>query len=523
MRRGASREEGGGRGRLRPAGWERGSITVFLALMLTCFFSAVFAYLEIARVKGLAANSEISTMQSRDTVLASYHRELWDQYHLMFWYAPDGDIPGLSALGSLQQAAVEGNRANSILHSGNYYVLPVHLTEVTTTGFQLVTDSGGAAFRSQAAEMMKLTMAENAVDDLLTWITGSDIENVDETAEDTDDLETEALDALEALESAEAAAKESGSEDVSSGTDAGAASGADASAGIKIQENPLTWVRKIKNNGILAFVTTEQNISDKAIDTGECIAKRSLSAGNTLVEADSGVLDDLVWFYLYLDEYFYDFTESPEDHALDYELEYMIAGKANDKANLKAVVRRLLATREAANMVFLETNAAKREEAAAVALLLSSVVAMPELQPLVQQGVMAAWAYAESISDVRILLEGGKVRLVKTEDQWHTDIKALSSTVMSTDGKQQTDGLTYANYLQLLMRTVSKEKLTQRAMDMIEKNLDVKMDQMLCYAECSYVYESAPLFWNFVTLGSNSLGAYHFKDETTISFLKLSG
>ncbi len=490
----------------------RGSITVFLALMLTCFFSAVFAYLEVARVKGLAANSEVSTMQSRDTVLASYNRDLWEDYHLMFWEVPDGDIPGMSELESLQQSAVEGNRAAAGLHVNNYYVLPVHLSEVTTTGYQLVTDDGGAAFRTQACEMIKLATAENAIDNLLTWISGEDLQ------EEETDLESEALGALESLESAAAAAEESGAE-----TSDTAVADVSDSAGIKIQENPLEWVRKVKNNGILAFVTTEQNVSDKAIDTGGCIAKRTLSAGNTVASADGGALDNLVWFYLYLDEYFYDFTESSEDHALDYELEYMIGGKGSDKENLKAVVRKLLLTREAANMLFLETNAVRKAEAASVALLLSSMVALPVLEPLVEQGILAAWAYAESISDVRILLEGGKVKLVKTEDQWHTDIKSIASSVMSADGKQQKEGLSYSNYLQLLMRTVSKEKLTQRAMDIIEKNLDVKMDQMLCYAECEYVYESAPLFWNFVTLGHNSLGTYHFKDETTISFLKLSG
>ncbi len=498
----------------RTNGVRRGSITVFLALMLTCFFSAVFAYLEIARVKGLAANSEASTMQSRDTVLASYNRNLWDDYHLMFWEVPDGDIPGMSELESLQQSAVEGNRAAAGLHTNNYYVLPVHLSEVTTTGYQLVTDDGGAAFRSQACEMMKLTTAENAVDNLLTWISGADINEDEET-----DLESEALGALESLESAAAAAEESGEE--TSGT--AATSDSSDSAGVKIQENPLEWVRKVKNNGMLAFVTTEQNVSSKAIDTGECIAKRSLASGNTVVSADGGALDNLVWFYLYLDEYFYDFTEAAEDHALDYELEYMIGGNGSDKENLKVVVRKLLLTREAANMLFLETNTVRKAEAASVALLLSSMVAMPMLEPLVEQGVLAAWAYAESISDVRILMEGGKVKLVKTEDQWHTDIKSIASSVMSADGKKQTEGLSYSNYLQLLMRTVSKEKLTQRSMDIIEKNLDIKMDQMLCYAECEYVYESAPLFWNFVTLGQNSLGTYHFKDETTISFLKLSG
>lgn len=90
-----------------------GSITVFLTLLLACFFSAVFAFLEAARVSGLKANAQVSTIQARDTVLASYNRELWENYHLLFWLT-DGDLPALDSLESLQQAAIDGNQRNTL-------------------------------------------------------------------------------------------------------------------------------------------------------------------------------------------------------------------------------------------------------------------------------------------------------------------------------------------------------------------------------------------------------------------------
>ncbi len=487
--------------------WKRGSITVFVALMLTGFFSAVFAYLEIARVSGLRANSEVSTMQARDTVLASYCRPLWEQYHLLFWEVPDGDMDGLE---SLQCEAIEGNRADVSLHTDNFYVLPIHLREVSTTGYQLVTDDGGTAFRSQAAEMMKLTLAEDAVDNLLSWLAGED------TAEPEIDLESDALDALDTLETAAAEA-------AAGAVEGDAAADADVVVvpDIQIQENPLEWVRQVGENGVLSLIVPEESISDKAIDAEDCIANRTLAVGNTRADSDDALLEN-AWFYLYLDKYFTDFTESADDHALDYEVEYLIAGKDSDRANVKAVTRQLLLMREGANMLFLETNSEKRATASAVATVICAAALVPELEVVVEQGILAAWAYAESISDLRILMSGGKVRLVKTEDQWHTDITALSSTVLSSEGEQQTEGLAYSDYLMLLMQTTSNEKLTTRAMDVIEHNLDVRMDEMLCYAECAYTYESSSLFWNFVTLGNQSLGSYHFQDETTISFLKLS-
>ncbi len=203
---------------------------------------------------------------------------------------------------------------------------------------------------------------------------------------------------------------------------------------------------------------------------------------------------------------------------MDYELEYMIAGKAGDKENLTAVVRRLLLLREAANLTYLESDSQKRKEAAAIASVLSLVVGQPELEEIILQGVLAAWAYAESLSDVRILLEGGSVSLVKTSDQWHTELGSLSSSIYSTSGSEQTTGLTYANYLQMLLWTTGDDLVAQRAMDLIEKSADVKMDQMLARVNYTCEFQATALFWNFVTLGSATVGSYVFSTEATVEF-----
>ena len=176
---------------------KKGSITVFLAMLLTCFFSAVFAFLEAARVSGLKANVRISTAQAADTVLASYDRGLWENYHLLFWKTA-GDLPGLDSLKSLQQTAIDGNRRDSFFPGKNYYVLRIQLTEVTTEAYELATDNGGAPFREQAAEMMKKTVGTDALQAVKSWLDGADAAENEEL-----DLETKALDALENLEEEE--------------------------------------------------------------------------------------------------------------------------------------------------------------------------------------------------------------------------------------------------------------------------------------------------------------------------------
>ena len=59
-------------------------------------------------------------------------------------------------------------------------------------------------------------------------------------------------------------------------------------------------------------------------------------------------------FQSYMMQHLTDYTSM--EHATDplrYQLEYVIGGKNTDQENLKAVVYRLLAAREAANMMYL--------------------------------------------------------------------------------------------------------------------------------------------------------------------------
>ncbi len=289
-------------------------------------------------------------------------------------------------------------------------------------------------------------------------------------------------------------------------------------SGVTLADNPLSWIKSIKKNGVLALVMAEEEVSSKAIQLDTCIEHRTLETGNLQVSTE-WTSREKVLFYLYLDQYFLDASESEQDHGLDYELEYMIAGKSTDKENLKAVVKRLLLLREAANLAFLETNVEKQEEAEAVAVALAALVLQPELEPVLKQGILAAWAYAESISDVRILLEGGSVSLVKSQSQWHTDLFSLASSVYAVKGEEQTTGLSYTQYLLFLLWATEDETLADRAMDMVEKNTGVAMDRMLARGECSYLYEASSLFWNFVTLGDYTAGTYQFENQGGISFL----
>ena len=117
------------------------------------------------------------------------------------------------------------------------------------------------------------------------------------------------------------------------------------------------------------------------------------------------------------------------EHATDplrYQLEYVIGGKNTDQENLKAVVYRLLAAREAANMMYLLQDPTRQAEIHEMALVICAAIGFPALEGIVSLALQAAWAFGESLLDVRQLLTGGKVPLVKTGDTWMVSLHQLA-------------------------------------------------------------------------------------------------
>ena len=166
-------------------------------------------------------------------------------------------------------------------------------------------------------------------------------------------------------------------------------------------------------------------------------------------------------------------------------------------------------------MAYLETSGDKNQKLQTAAVLLATAIGQPELTPVMKQSLIAAWAYAESVSDVRLLLEGQCVALVKTDAQWHMDLKNLGSRSRKI---KQEKGQDYEDYLQILLWKTSEKTMTYRCMDLIEMNENVKMDNMILQMECFYTYEADPIFVSFCTIGKAPFKKYEFTQNRTVSY-----
>ena len=142
-------------------------------------------------------------------------------------------------------------------------------------------------------------------------------------------------------------------------------------------------------------------------------------------------------------------SQSEEDDSFfKYELEYILAGKSSDADNLKSAKHRIIAIREALNIAYINKNPQMRE----LALTIAELISTPAAAPATQQALIAAWAYAESVNDYRLLVHGKKLPLMKDENSWAVNLKSIiTNPNPEYIDKNHEKGNTYNEYLQSMI------------------------------------------------------------------------
>lgn len=457
----------------------QGSVSVFLAYVLVFVLAVLFLLLEVSRIWGLEQRAKNDVTMMGNSLLAEYRTDLWESYGLLFLDGTYGT--NLFTLSNIEKRGVTLSEDNLSIYGGmtgaitpySWNLYGLHPASVTVTSYGLATDKQGLPFQKEAVRIMENQFTEVALRELYELVQNQKTDNTPGVV--VEETSTE----------------------------------------IVLSENPIDVVEGMKQGECLDHVTDSTTLSNKQIDLTQTLSKRDLHQGTYLG------LEPLDWrekllFRQYLETYFACYVNAKEDHALDYEMEYLIAGKASDKDNLRAVVNRLILLREAANLQYLQTDVTKQELVLAAATAIGTATLTPELVPVYKQGLNAAWAYAESISDIRLLLDGQKVNVIKTKDQWHTD---LTNLAVQSSGIKQTKGLSYQEYLQILLWTLPDGTLSYRAMDLIEANTGCAVDTLIYRLEGFVMYKGKPLFSSLVSIGSGRIGQYRFCENFCVGYV----
>lgn len=238
----------------------------------------------------------------------------------------------------------------------------------------------------------------------------------------------------------------------------------------------LEVIEKIKDvftNNILALTIDDTSrISTKKVsftDLSSMTCGTGKGAWKIILDPESLYQDFLYNRYVSLHCSCY--TNPSQNGALEYEMEYILGKKKDDKSNLKETLSQLLMIRFLSNFTYIICDVEKKQECLQMSTALLGFTGVYGIIKAGQFLLLTAWAYGEGINDIRILLEKGKVPFQKSKETWKTNLDDIVESKVCGGEKGEEQGLSYEEYLQLLLFLRDRESKIFRTMDVMEMNL----------------------------------------------------
>lgn len=454
----------------------RGYMTVFLALSLTLILSLVFTVIEGARISAIRMKFECVADIGMNSVLAEYHRELLEQYDLLFvdisYGSGHADINNTEAhLRNYIQNNLQTDRYGGIWGSRDFLAMSIDQVEIDQ--YSIASDEQGAVLKRQVTDYM----SDYPLGALLSQVSAG-MEELDRLGLDTRDVAGERQQYERRIEEIGLPEKE-------------------VEEGVYEEvplDNPADIANATRSSGVLNLVLDDPSqVSSVKVDVKDYLSHRSVKQGTGLCKEAaeiSGEANELV-FEAYIFEKCGYYGQELDKSLLKYQIEYILAGEDTDWKNLEQVAKRLLRWREVSNVLYILSDSSKIAEAEAMALALTAVALCPELAEPVKYTILFAWAYVESLQDVKSLLAGGRVPIMKTASDWRTGINSIKDVRGSLSEDSGGRGLSYKEYLQIMLFLQNSQDRTYRAMDIME--MDIRRtpgNGRFCMDDCFDTYRA---------------------------------
>ena len=395
----------------------KGEITAFLSLIFILLLSMIGAMVQSASIHITKSMKRADMQLAMECIFAEYHSELLEEYGIF---------------------AKEGAELSIISRRLEFY--GISNMEHRIEKIELLSDHQGKNFYEQAVRLM-----------------GGDVK--EEEIPEEESVEEEAKNAWEELETLLQNEEQS----------------------LPEENNPIETATLLQKMNILTLVLSEnKEVSEKTVELETLPSHRELQVGSGVQSQNvKNSIVNRVLFAGYLQKYFPHFQDTAKDHPLCYEAEYLLACRPSDRENLNEVAQRLVMIRMGVNYLYLISSQERQIEAQTMALALSSLLAAPEAMEVVKQALLFAWAYGESILDLRSLFAGGKVPTVKTDANWNLQLANLSKLLENEklEIKEADDeGMSYGEYIKILFLMEDEKTLSMRALDLLELNLGIRVD-----------------------------------------------
>lgn len=285
----------------------------------------------------------------------------------------------------------------------------------------------------------------------------------------------------------------------------------------------LKTAQKLITEGVFSIIVDNRaKLSKRIVDMKErpSLGKKEKTedGGKSIFETAVDNSKDALALNIYLAEY----MKCYEDKG-NYDLEYILGKSNSDQENLKSVINQLVYLRQAMNMMYLLSSGTEKQQAKTVAAAMLAVTGNAALIQAMTMVLLTAWAYAEAVSDVKLLVGGKKVDFIKNSESWNLSLEQAADyrNWTKTPESSGKSGMSYKEYLRILLFFHSRNVNMFRALDMIQWNIcrkdpDFRISQCVYSLEADFELLVKPVFFTtggLMLKGGTSGYTYKHKEQ----------
>ena len=444
------------------------SISVFLALTITLVLSFCMVLIESARENTLLLKADIVMDAGVQSVLAEYNIPLWEKYDLLY-------VDCSYNTESPDYEKVKGHLTKFIdrnLELWNQGWLGLDYQGTEMVNVLLATDVKGEDFYRQAVRSAEAWVGISYIQQIAQWF-----ERLETTYSTGEMLQEEISDTSFAIEDANGMKIEVKEAVWGSDEKGNPIILQEAEYEIVDIENPLDQILSA-NMLVRQIMEDYSEVSGKNISLENLASHRDLAVGTVEAQGEADSIWNKILFGKYVLNHFscYGNNTAKKSAGLQYEVEYIIGGRAGDKQNMEIVVAELLLIREIDNYLVLLQDEMRKLEAHEMAIALTATL-VPWLEPIMYHAILLYWAYEDSVEDLRALFQGRKIPLVKS-----LPVDVIGEFTLG-----------YEEYLLLLLLMQKQENLAMRSIDVIEmtlreENNHFRMDACIAQAQLTGLF-----------------------------------
>ncbi len=499
----------------------RGRIVVWMSLMTAAYLIVITFVLQVVILSVAQSKAVIASRLAMSDIKTGYNSYIFEHYHILL-FDKNADGLGEAYLEERLQQDYEKNLGDEYQD-----------TQVVFTDFTMIYDDSCEALYDQMQEHVMYALAEQgleySMDALLEKTGGTDGTLPDDLTESMQRAETEATEGAKAA--SETGAVKTENDTTASGigavkTDSGIAeAGADVAqegeeqietgdaqtggeqvetGGWKEEKDPRDYTKAMTQLSLLRLVLpddaevsgagismedlpslqaevvySEYDEIDRNFDT-----MKNMTKDLTMLASWKDDLAGKAALPAYIQDVFNCYVDQKnETSVLQYEQEYLIAGKSSDFANLESVMNRIIGIRFPIDYISVCAQPQKMSRLRSIAV--SLCWAVPGMIPVVKYLLAGCWAYIEAIADARVLFAGEKLAFSKTAENWITDIDNIEASILDASGGDE-HGLSYQDYL-VILEMMNSGATVYRMLDVMQVNAQQEMSSFqMKHAACGF-------------------------------------